>query len=261
MSGKRIKRPHSGFKYNLRTELTILSFFLMISLCLSQDNVAKQQFDKEWHNIPVLKLNFYMMGMDTINQELTLEIGSNVEYLNQEFEGQVKFILNDLIIEPSHAYIPDLHAGIFQHKTHQIRELVRPIERKGAINIYLFETYSKDGKNSAMMGFTPILRMKQSTYSRISPRFDRIFIAYPGLADKSTLVHEMGHFLGLQHPWEMPEINKELMGLTSDEKNEINHMTYNLEVSEFTQEQLQRMRHFALTFRSYLLKRIERQYH
>ena len=110
------------------------------------------------------------------------------------------------------------------------------------------------------MGFTPILRTRQSSYHVNSPRFDRIFIAYPGLEDMSTLVHEMGHYLGLRHPWQMNSIDKELMGLSSDSITAKNHMTYEFNVSEFTKEQLERMRDFALRFRGYLVENIQTEY-
>ena len=51
--------------------------------------------------IPVLKMNFYMMGLDSIDQDFIKGIYENVEYVNQEFEGQVKFELNNILIDPS----------------------------------------------------------------------------------------------------------------------------------------------------------------
>jgi predicted Zn-dependent protease len=207
--------------------------------------------------IPVFKLNFYLMGQDIVDESITLEIGANVEYLNEEFEGAVRFELNQLFMDSRHAYIPDLHRAALGNKSIKIANLIGDIEEKGSINIFLFDTYSQTDEDKALMGFTPILNRKQSGYESKSPLFDRIFIAYPGLSDKSTIVHEMGHFLGLSHPWDMSSIDRELMGLTTDESQGINHMTYNYAVSEFTSEQLDRMQHFALNFRNYLLSKQE----
>jgi len=197
-----------------------------------------------------------MMGMDSIDQNITIQIGENVEYLNQEFEDKVKFVINELVMDENHAYLPDMHSDFFRRKTGMIADLISPIERTGAINVYLFETYAQNGQQSALMGFTPILRARQKSYSNNSPKFDRIFMAYPGLIDKSTLVHEMGHFLGLRHPWEMNRIDKELLGLHTAVAKENNHMTYDMNVNQFTSEQIEAMRDFALRFRSYLIKEI-----
>jgi len=224
----------------------------------AQTNFVSLDLPKlETIEIPILKLNFYMMGMDSIDQKITLGIGSNIEYLNQEFEGKVKFVLNELIMDPNGAYLPDLHKDFFTGRGQHIRSLVEPVEKKGAINVYLFDTYSADGQETALMGFTPILRAKQRAYFMNSPRFDRIFISFPSLQNKSTLVHEMGHFLGLRHPWEMNAIDRELLGLNTEKQERHNHMTYEFSVNDFTDEQLERMRDFALRFRKYLLDSVE----
>jgi len=201
--------------------------FILFTCCYcilhSQEVSQLDHEEKVWLEVPVLKINFYMMGKDSIDESITLKIGENVEYLNQEFEGKVKFVLNGLVLEKNHAYLPDLHLDFFRRRGRQLREIIHPIEEQGAINVFLFETYS-------------------------------------GLEDMSTLVHEMGHFLGLRHPWEMTEIDQELMGLNSADVLHVNHMTYELTVSDFTDEQLERMRDFALRFRHYLVKEVEQQY-
>jgi len=200
------------------------------------------------------------MGREEVDDEVTVQIGENIEYLNQEFEGRIKFRLNRLFMDVNHAYIPDLHADFVNKERALVDELIEPIEERGAINIFLFDTYAKEDGYTAMMGFTPILRAYQSTYEVNSPRFDRLFIAYPGLIDKSTIVHEMGHFLGLSHPWELNRLSLSMMGLEHESSHEKNHMTYNAEVDEFTEEQLDRMHHFALNFRSYLLEEVQIAY-
>lgn len=239
---------------------TFFYFFLAASVLLSQEIVSAKGYEKTWYEVPVLKLTFYMMGMDSIDESIPLKIGENVDYLNQEFEGKVKFVLDGLVMDENHAYLPDLHIDFFKRRGHRLRNIIHPIEQQGSINIFLFETYRPDNQSSALMGFTPILRMRQSSYDANSPRFDRIFMAYPGLEDRSTLIHEMGHFLGLRHPWEMNHLDQELMGLVSDDILQVNHMTYELNVAEFTEEQLERMRDFALRFRRYLVVNVEQQF-
>lgn len=207
--------------------------------------------------VPMMKVNFYMMGLDSIDTDFIKGISENIDYLNQEFEEQVKFELNDILIDPNKAYLPDLHKDAFTEEETVINRLVEPIESKGAINVYLFDTYYLDGTNQALMGFTPTIAGRHDIYENTSPRFDRIFMAYAGLESRTTLVHEIGHFLGLEHPWEMSNFSKRMMGLHDHKAALHNHMTYNDEVNGFTTEQLERMREFTLKFRRYLVSDID----
>lgn len=216
---------------------------------------AIHQLDKS--KVPVLKVNFYMMGMDSIDQEITINIGENVKYLNEEFEGYIKFELEELFMDVNHEYLPDLHTEYKKRKSYRIESVVKEIEQKGAINIFLFKTYSKNYSNQALMGFTPIFKARHNIYKEASPRFDRIFLSYSSLGAKNTLVHEMGHFLGLKHPWEQTEGGQRYAGITSEEIMSVNHMTYNNQVSEFTKQQLNQMQAFTMDYRLYLVKRIE----
>lgn len=203
---------------------------------------------------PKLRLNFYMMGRDTADQKLLFSISENVDYLNEEFEGKIFFELHDLFVESGGAYLPTLHENYITDGGHILQGLIEPIEKSGFVNVFLFDTYIDEYTDRALMGFTPTLRARHNIYGSKSPKFDKILIAYPGLSTKTTIVHEMGHFLGLQHPWEMSDVNIQFMGLQDPEVLSRNHMTYRERVDDFTEEQLERMQDFALRFRSYLLK-------
>lgn len=209
--------------------------------------------------VPELHVNFYLMGKTVVDPILSDKIEGNIAYLNQEFEGRIYFKKGDIYTSEQHAYIPDIHKEYIENTTSAYMDMVASVENSGNINVFLFETYVREDGTAAMTGFTPVLRSHHHTYKLNTPLFDRLYIAYPGLEDKSTLVHEMGHFLGLSHPWEMHSLDKELMGLTSD-RAETNHMTYHHQVDHFTTEQLDRMQHFALVFRSYLIKDIAVSY-
>lgn len=206
--------------------------------------------------VPVFKLNFYLMGMEEVDQSVTVQIGQNIEYLNQEFEGLIKFELGQLTMDRKHVMIPDLHGQFMDGQSTAVNDMVEPIERGKGIHIYLFDTYTKPEDQGPMLGFTPILRANHKDYAQISPEFDRLYVSYSGILDMTTIVHEMGHFLGLSHPWEMTDFNLNMMGLKSDHA-ERNHMTYHPEVNNFSAEQLERMQHFALTFRMYMVDRVE----
>lgn len=237
--------------------MKLIAFVLSLLLVYLPGNDAISQsiaFNKS--KVPVLKINFYMMGMDSIDQEITVLIGENVKYLNEEFEGQITFELEELFMDVNHEYLPDLHTEYKKRKSYKIESVVKEIEQKGAINIFLFKTYSKNNSNQALMGFTPIFKARHDIYREASPRFDRIFLSYSCLHEKNTLVHEMGHFLGLKHPWELTEGAQRFAGITSDEIESVNHMTYNSQVSQFTPQQLKLMHAFTMDYRLYLVKRI-----
>lgn len=238
--------------------LLILFWIGSIQAIQASDPSSLNQGRPDSTDVPILKLNFYMMGLDSIDVEITKSIQSNVDYLNEEFDGWVKFKINHLVMESHGAYLPDLYVDFSRQRGHSIRRLVEPVEKSGAVNIYIFDTYSED-VDKALMGFTPVMKAKRHLYSERSPQFDRIFLAYSSLHDQTTLVHEMGHFLGLKHPWKLNSVDLIFQGLTTDHKMKRNHMTYNVDVQEFTEEQLEIMKDFAVRFRSYLLDTTSRK--
>lgn len=235
----------------LKTGQLILTMYILPFLWLSMSSLhVSEEINM---GVPVMNVNFYMMGRDSIGDDVTVSINDNIQYLNEEFEGQIIFVLNNLYMDSNGAYLPTLHEDYFLDAGAMLDEITEPIEQKGSINVYLFDTYVKENTDQALMGFTPILTAKQKMYADHSPLFDRILIAYAGLNSKTTLVHEMGHFLGLQHPWEMNTVNKQFMGFANRDIIDRNHMSYNADVDDFTDEQLERMQDFAKRFRSYLV--------
>lgn len=231
-------------------------FFSLFSFNVNSFEGAEKRFTE----MPVMRLHVYMMGREEVDPALTTQIFQNVEYLNEVFKGEIQFSLEELFMDPNHAYLPDLYKN-FQSNTGEVVEpLVEPIEKKGAINIYLFDTYAEPGHDAALMGFTPLLSARQETYSINSPRFDRILMAYEGLNDNKTLVHEMGHFFGLKHPWELTDIAKFRLGIRTHTDEAHNHMSYGSEVEKFTTQQLVDMKSYAMRYRTYLMDRVVRVY-
>lgn len=211
--------------------------------------------------IPVLNVNVYMMGRTDVDAEVTILINENIDYLNQEFEGVIEFEFNELFMDHGQAYLPDLHKEYLSFsESKSIEELIKPIEKKGAINVFLFDTYSEEGTDKALMGFTPRLKTGEESYAKNSPHFDRIFMAYDGLRSKTTLVHEMGHFLGLHHPWELSHSRKYVFGIKTALDESQNHMSYGSSVCKFTSQQLESMRKHALNYRKYLMDRVVHTY-
>jgi len=211
---------------------------------------------KKYTEIPTLNVNVYMMGREDIDHSISILIQENIDYMNAELEGYVQFNFDQLFMDPAKAYLPDLFNGFKKNEINPINELVSHSEIKGGVNVFLFDTYCEEGSDRALMGFTPSLRGHQEHYQNSSPDFDRIFMAYNGLADKTTMIHEMGHFLGLHHPWELTEGNRYALGMRNEEDVQHNHMSYGPHVEKFTKQQLESMRKFALLYRKYLMEKI-----
>lgn len=241
-----------------------MSMILTALLCL---NITTPKMVESYYvnnpvmETPVMRINVYMMGMTEVDPEITVLVNENIDFLNEEFEGVIEFEFNQFFMDHEHAYLPDLHKEFMNfEEASSIDNLIKPIEVKGAINVFLFDTYAEKGTNQALMGFTPRLKEQQDTYSVNSPNFDRIFMAYEGLGNKSTLVHEMGHFLGLHHPWELSGSTKLAFGIRTNVEESHNHMSYGPDVNKFTSQQLESMRKHALQYRKYLMDRVVSSY-
>lgn len=206
--------------------------------------------------VPTFKINFYLMGKSEVCDSTIANIEANLEYLDTEFEDKIKFKPDYYLFDGQSAYLPDIHLALLKGEDDWVTDIVSSVEIKGRLNVFVFDTYTPANSNQSLMGFTPILRDKQEDYGAISPEFDRMYIAYESLLKKTTLVHEIGHFLGLQHPWEMSMHSKQQFGLVKQTDQDDNHMSYHHDVHKFTTQQIEHMRLFALEYRSYLLEEI-----
>ena len=196
------------------------------------------------------------MGNEVVEESVEQLIFQNIDYLNQEFEGLIRFEVNSIIPGGDQGYLPELRDDLLSSNYKRVERLLQPVEKKGRINIFLFDTYVRSQQRGAMLGFTPILSNEYVGYAPSSPSFDRLYLAYSSLEDKSTIVHEMGHFFNLKHPWEQDETERKSFGITAHNLRS-NHMNYDPSVNHFTDEQLEYMYEFALQFRSYLIQRTE----
>ena len=240
----------------MNTGLYLLKFGMMLILSfIPIKNELKSDMRDIVLKVPVLKINTYLMGMEDMDQDVYSNLQNNIDYLNQEFEGKIGFELGNLHIDVNGAYLPDLYQNFYKGEGRLVNDLVAPIEQEGAVNVFVFHTYCDEGTDQALMGFTPVLRSAYHKYESASPSFDRIYLAYEGLENQTTLVHEMGHFLGLKHPWEITDYEKKCIGIQHDNEKH-NHMTYGNDVNHFTYQQLEIMRKNAMNHRQYLADRI-----
>lgn len=210
--------------------------------------------------IPIMHVSFYLMGVDSVDQALSASIYKNIRHLNREFEDMVQFSIKDISTSSSTADLPELYTDFHENDQKLIDSLILPIEKSGGINVFVFDTHVDETGSAALMGFSPRLVSGYDIYESISPAFDRIYMAYEGLEDMTTLVHEMGHFFGLSHPWELSEDQKKRCGIHNALDASQNHMSYGPDVHQFTPQQLLQMHEYILDYRKYLMKGILKKY-
>ena len=126
---------------------------------------------------------------------------------------------------------------------------------KGKINIFICPTEVDTFSDKELFGFTPVYKDWNEGYVKRSPKMDNLFIAFSSLESGSTFPHEMGHFFGLVHPWEMTKEEQVKMKITDVIALLTNIMNYDNFPTQFTKPQLLSMWNFAKDHRYYLLKK------
>ena len=87
------------------------------------DNNDNKTDSRAFMEMPVMKVNVYMMGREQVDETVTVKIFENIEYLNKAFEGRISFVFDELFMDPNHAYLPDLYKSFH---TNQV-EIVEPV--------------------------------------------------------------------------------------------------------------------------------------
>ena len=64
---------------------------------------------KTFKELPVMRVNVYMMGREEVDESISVKIFENIEYMNEAFQGQIAFVFNELFMDPNHAYLPDIY--------------------------------------------------------------------------------------------------------------------------------------------------------
>ena len=107
-------------------------------------------------------------------------------------------------------------------------------------------------KGQVLLGFTPIFQDWFEGFERVSPRMDNLFVSYDGLQKGSTLTHEMGHFFGLSHPFQLDFEERKKLGLETEKAICTNFMNYSCFVNQFTERQVEFLSNFARTYPNYM---------
>ena len=113
----------------------------------------------------------------------------------------------------------------------------------------------EDARSHEILGFCPSGPGLFTLSSAQLARYDYLFVSYRGIAKRSTLAHELGHYFGLQHPDRlMPVAEVERLGLTSPDVRARNLMSYVALPTDLTPAQLQDVSRIATTVRAYLAR-------
>lgn len=181
-------------------------------------------------------------------------VKENLATLNDAFSNSVVFIQDEPIIKSEvKTILPELYQMYVENSSDF--DTIRIHSKKGNINVFLMPTIEDTLKGQVLLGFTPIYQDWFEGFERVSPRMDNLFVSYDGLFKGSTLTHEMGHFMGLAHPFQMDFEERKELGLAEEKAICTNFMNYNCFVNEFTGKQINLMQYFAKTYRNYLNKK------
>jgi len=202
-------------------------------------------------NSQTIRLRFLSLGNTPPNLDSLLV--QNIASLNEAFVGKIIFEKTDKLIETEHeALLTDLYKSYSENNP--IFDTLRTLSQKGYINVFLMPTLEDTVSGQVLLGFTPIFSDWFEGFKQVSPRMDNLFVSYDGLFKGTTLTHEMGHFFGLAHPFQLDFPERKELGLETEKAICTNFMNYNCFVAQFTKEQLNLMSYFSTTYRHYLQK-------
>jgi len=180
-------------------------------------------------------------------------VDENMVTLNAAFKESIVFEKEGAIEKSGlNPLLPDL----FQKYSDNAAEFdsIRTFSKKGYITVFLMPTEEDTVRGQVLLGFTPIYSDWFEGFEQVSPRMDNLFVSYDGLQKGTTLTHEMGHFLGLSHPFQLDFDERKALGLESEKAICVNYMNYNCFVNQFTEKQTNLMSYFAKKYRGYLCK-------
>lgn len=207
-------------------------------------------------NIDIVFHFILELGKESIDYD-TLLLDTAINKLNRAFENTIKFNLHDKIYyHTSNMDLKELYTDYIKDSK-RYDKLIKGNSLKGYYNIFILKDPLQDALGNTLMGFTPVFVTGFEDYIKISPHYDLVLLSYRGLFeynDGAALIHETGHFLGLQHVFDMEHSDMIDMGFINEYEICVNYMNYNCFSSKFTKQQLEYMVLFARYYRNYLLK-------
>lgn len=229
--------------YMILYPLTIQPALKPIPIPVTIPIVYHFMYDIDRYNMNHLQFDLY-----------SLELAHND--LNDEFEDRFSFQKRDTIItHQSTETLVSMYADYLHGDKSKVINIANTFSIKGYLNVYVLRTFDMYGVK--LVGFTTT-NPEPLIFKQTSPLYDNIFICFDALFDYdagNTIAHEIGHWLGLKHPWptEMTYMELQEMGLTSSLEICINNMNYNCYTEKFTVQQLDFMEKYLKKYRNYLV--------
>ena len=207
-----------------------------------QELITKQIDGIEWEGEPpvfTLVYHFLQNKADKAKwEQLAIE---NTEILNDEMSGYMSFDIDTLM----YWYDYDIPIDDFSNK--DFRTLLESIEEDEVINIFVTST------NTSLRGFTTVFNTWFEGYEIKAPKYDNIFLSWISVEEKNALVHEVGHFFGLNHVWTYAPSELDNLGITTDRDSCLNVMNYGCCPEGLTETQKWRMLMYGALHRNYLI--------
>lgn len=172
--------------------------------------------------------------------------------LNKGFNGIAKFDIFQIELNQYSDNLWNLYTD-YIHGGTKWDDLILSYGVDCTINIFIVRNSDPiDGID--ILGFTPQSE-NYYDYQNKYPLYNGMAISYSSLSKYNLaqpLIHEMGHFFGLKHPWELT--NEELISFNLQNADNVctNYMNYNCYTNMFTEEQKKYIKYFQNSYRKYL---------
>lgn len=206
-------------------------------------------------NIPVL-YHFVYTDSTIINSDLENDLcraDTITADINTAFENKINFVEDSTIqFNVYHKSANELYLNLKEGDGQDYLKMIEGTSKEGYLNIYIINTENP----TVLMGFTPVLTDTYIKYRWWSPRFDNIIVSDINGRNTNvsvTIIHEIGHWLGLDHPFELNVVERIKLGIHNDIDMDDNYMNYGPTIHKFTNVQIKSMRKFTMKYRRYIL--------
>jgi hypothetical protein len=206
----------------------------------------------ENHNIFDIDVTYHVLANVIDTAEVISHITNSHNALNESYGKGFNFHMTDHIwfTEIDHIYTIDDASS----RKEVLRSELLKVEEEDVINVYIFEN-----SNQGLLGFTVVFPTCKDCYVKLSPKYDNILLSMEAIENTNSLVHEMGHFFGVPHPfksnrqWRDQE-ELDLYGWFTDQAKCQSTMNYSCCAYEVTDEMLGIMWNYCGMHRYNLIK-------
>lgn len=209
--------------------------------------------------IPTLQISYHLISKNfNLNTDDTLMLIKLNNELNNAFSNICQFKIYSIDTIQSSSTLWKLYKNYTTSTGDILTALKNIYQVNNTINIYIYFNGTVE-TDYYLLGFTSLRVLSEMDNILDFNYSDAIFVSKNALllyADAHTLIHEMGHFFGLKHPFSAEMTREELsaMGLTDINVLCTNYMNYNCYTDNWTLQQRLYMKKYIMSYRSYLFK-------